>query len=113
MHELSIAANIVEIAEEYAQKNNASVINEIEIDVGELSGVVIEALEFAMDSIIKNTILENSKILINHITGLAKCLECRHEFPVSSLYENCPHCNEFNLEIIKGDELRVKSLIVE
>lgn len=113
MHELSIATNIVEIAVEYAEKNNASVVKEIEIEVGELSGVVVEALEFAMDSATKQTILENAKVKIDFIHGKAKCNHCGHEFPVSSIYEVCPKCNSYNSEIIKGKELRVKSLIVD
>ena len=113
MHELSIATNIIEIATEYAEKNNASVIKEIEIEIGELSGVVVEALEFAMESATKDTLLENAKISINYIPGRAKCLNCRNEFPVASLYETCPECNTFNPEIIKGNELRIKSLIID
>ena len=113
MHELSIATNIVEIALEYAKKNNAEEVREIEIEVGELSGVVIQALEFAMDSATKNTIIENAKIILNKVKGYAKCLNCQNEFSATSLYEECPKCNTFNPEIIRGKELQVKSLVVE
>ena len=60
MHELSIAMNVIEIADEYAAKANATVVKEIEIEVGELSGVVLDALEFAMEVAVKNTILEQA-----------------------------------------------------
>lgn len=113
MHELSIAQSIIDIAEDYTKKNNASKVNEIEIEVGDLSGVVIEALEFAMDSATKKTMLENAKVNIIAIPGLAECKDCQHEYPVNQLYETCPKCNSYVAEIKSGKELRVKSLIVD
>ncbi|MFC2138417.1 hydrogenase maturation nickel metallochaperone HypA [Bacteroidota bacterium] len=113
MHELSIAQNIVEIAEEYAVKNNASIITEVEIEVGEMSGVVIEALEFAMQSATLETMLSGAKVEIIDIKGKAKCIDCQNEFFISSLFEVCPKCNSFHSEIISGKELRVKSILIE
>jgi len=113
MHELSIAQNIVEIAEEYALKNNAEIITEIEIEVGEMSGVVVEALEFAMQSATLDTMLSKAKMDIINIKGKVKCLECKTEFFASSLFDVCPKCNSFHTEIISGKELRVKSILVE
>ena len=49
MHELSIAVNIVEIAEENARKEDAKLISEIELEIGSQSGVVLEALELALE----------------------------------------------------------------
>lgn len=113
MHELSIAENIVEIAEEYAVKNNALKILEIEIEVGEMSGVVIEALEFAMESAIIDTLLMDANIKIIEIKGTARCIGCNRKFPVSALYETCPVCNSFEMEILTGKELRIKSITIE
>ena len=113
MHELSIATNIVEIAEESAKQSNTTVITEIELEVGELSGVVYEALEFAMVEAVKNTMLQNAKRIIIRIKGLAKCSECLHEFYVDDIFTPCPKCQSFKNDIIQGKELRVKSLIAE
>jgi hydrogenase nickel incorporation protein HypA/HybF len=61
MHELSIAMNIIDIANEQAKINNLSAIDEIEIEVGELSGVETDALKFAMEVVTRDTILEKSR----------------------------------------------------
>jgi len=37
----------------------------VEVDVGDISGVVYDALEFALQSAIKGTILENSHFRLN------------------------------------------------
>ena len=111
MHELSIAMSIVEIAEENAAM--AGVKNEIQIEVGNLSGVVDEALEFALEEAVKNTILKNAKRMVIKTPGKAKCLECSHEFAVDDVFTPCPNCSSFNNEIVSGQELRVKSMLGE
>jgi hydrogenase nickel incorporation protein HypA/HybF len=113
MHEFSIAVSIVEIASENARRENASVVKEIEIEVGELSGVVIEALEFCMDAAVKDSIMEGAKWNILRVSGRARCRACSHEYAISELYSVCPECGSPAPEIIQGRELRVKSLLVE
>ena len=39
MHELSIVMSIIDIAEQQAKKANAVWVDEIELDIGELSGM--------------------------------------------------------------------------
>lgn len=113
MHELSIAMSIVEIAKENAQQANKKTITEIELEVGNLSGVVYEALEFAMEEAVKNTLLENASIKVIKIKGIARCSSCSHEFDVDDIFTPCPKCQSFQNEIIQGKELKVKSLIAE
>lgn len=47
MHELSVVMSIIKTAEDEARKNNAIGIEEIELDIGELSRVEITAFDFA------------------------------------------------------------------
>lgn len=47
MHELSFVMSIINIAENGARKNNAIGIEEIELDIVELSGVEMSAFDFA------------------------------------------------------------------
>ena len=113
MHELSIATSIIDIAEEEVKKADAHKVLEINLDIGELAGVVIEAMEFAMDVVVKNTVLENANVVINKIPGMAKCYDCGKEHPVEDLYSPCPDCNSYRNEIIQGRELKISSLVVE
>jgi len=113
MHEFSLVLNIIDIVTEYAVRENAKEVKEVEIEVGELSGVVYDALEFALQTAVKGTIMENSAVHINLIKGLARCTECSHEYETSSLFKPCPKCNACAPDIIKGKELRVKSIVIE
>ena len=49
---------------------------------------------------------------IEVIAGWAKCLECEMEYPVYHAYDGCPDCKSYFKDILRGKELRVKSLEV-
>jgi hydrogenase nickel incorporation protein HypA/HybF len=112
MHELSIVMSIVEIAQQQASNANASIIEEIELDIGTLSGIEMNALDFAWQQGIKETILENAIRKINRIEGKANCLDCDKEFAIEHYYDACPTCGGHLINILQGKELKVKSLII-
>lgn len=112
MHELSIVMSIVDIAQREAGKANALVVDEIELDIGELSGVEMNALEFAWNQAIKQTILENAVKKINIISGKAICVDCATAFSMKNFYDACPACGGHFINIEQGKELRVRSLVV-
>lgn len=69
MHELSIARSIVELVEEQADNRGASVVEELELEIGHLSGVEIQTLEFALDSAIKGSKLEKAGLSVIILRG--------------------------------------------
>jgi len=113
MHEFSIAMSIIEIAENEAKKAKSSVVSELVLDVGTMAGIEFHALDFAMESAIKNTILENAKIVVNKIQAKAKCISCESEFDIQSSFDPCPECGGFYHNILSGKELKVRSLVVD
>ena len=113
MHELSVAQNIIEIVKENAEKLQAKTVTEVELDIGTISGVVKENLEFAMEVAVKNTILEGAIIKIHVIQANAKCRNCSKEFEMDDIYSMCPHCQSIEYDIISGRELKVKSIKIE
>ena len=113
MHELSIAMSIVDIAADYAARDNAKCVTEIEIEVGTLAGVVIDALDFAMEAAIKNTICEGAKWNIIEIKAKGSCPDKNKNYEISDLYSPCPYCGKYGHELTQGKELRVKSLMVD
>jgi len=113
MHEFSIAVNMVDIALDYAEKSNAKRVNEIELEIGKLSGVVYDAMEFAMQAAIKGTLLEGANIKIVAPPGMAQCHQCKQQFRVENIFDACPKCGAYNPKVISGKELRVKSLNID
>ena len=113
MHELSIAMGIVDLAEKEAKKAGAKKIRTIELEIGKLAGIEMEALDFAWPVATKNTMLENAILQVIQPEGLAKCAECGHEFAVKNLFDTCPACNSYFKDIFQGKELRIKALVVD
>jgi hydrogenase nickel incorporation protein HypA/HybF len=112
MHELSIVMSIVDIAQQQAAAANAHAIEEIEMDIGCLSTIEMNAFEFAWRQGIKQTILQNAIKKINRIKGKANCTDCDTEFALENVYDACPVCGGHFIHITQGKELRVKSLVV-
>jgi hydrogenase nickel incorporation protein HypA/HybF len=112
MHEFSIAMNIINIATAEAGKAKANEIREIEIEIGQASGVVREALEFALESAVKETVLEKAAIIIHEIRSIAECTSCKHRFQTDSPVSICPECGDITANLVSGRELKVKSITV-
>ena len=112
MHELSIAMGIVKIAESETAKAHAQKVECIELEIGNLAGVELEALEFVWPSAVKDTVLDQAELKITRIAGRGKCADCGHEFHLDNYYDPCPNCNSFLKSILQGKELRVKALEV-
>ena len=114
MHEMSIAANILEIAELQAAEAGASVINRIEIDVGRLAGVEITALEFCFETARRTSgPAAGSTLLIHPVEGRGRCRECGRDFPVDFFVAVCPECGTAAVEILQGRELKVRCINVD
>ncbi|MCA6450564.1 MAG: hydrogenase maturation nickel metallochaperone HypA [Chitinophagaceae bacterium] len=112
MHELSIVMSIVELASAQASRHDASVIEEIELDIGCLSGIEMESFDFAWKQAVKRTILENARRTVNRIEGRALCLDCNTDFTMEHLYDGCPNCGSHLSQIRSGKELKLRSLVL-
>jgi hydrogenase nickel incorporation protein HypA/HybF len=112
MHELSIVMSIIDIAEKEINNAGGGIVDEIELDIGHLSTIEMEAFDFAWQQGIKGSFLEDAKLMVNRIEGKAKCLECDLEFLIENYDDSCPVCSGHFNQIIQGKELRVKTITV-
>ena len=112
MHELSIIASIVEIAETEVRKAGATRVESIELEIGELAGVEFSALDFAWEVGVGQSVLEHAERQLRRIGGRARCSDCGHSFAMQALYDACPACGSYFSEITQGKELSVKALTV-
>ena len=72
MHELSLANEVIKIAEYEAGRNNAGLITEITIEAGIFSGVEIDAFRSALEIVSKDTVLSDAHLKIIRIN--AQCI---------------------------------------
>ena len=113
MHELSIAMNIVEICTEEASKAGAQTVSKVELEIGTISGVIPDALEFSWDVAIRDTPIENARLAISLVQARARCLDCKKEFELDDVLNPCPSCGSFGNEILQGKELKIKAITID
>lgn len=113
MHELGLTQNIVDIALQHAEREKAQKILAITVEIGELSGVIAEAVEFAFDVCSKGTLAEGAHLEIRHIDGRGQCLDCNKQAKISTLTHVCPNCGSLALETIAGQEMKFTEMEID
>jgi hydrogenase nickel incorporation protein HypA/HybF len=111
MHELSIAISLVEAAQEEMQKLGRVEVLAIHLELGPLSGVVRDALEFSYQMACADTPLAGSRLVIEDISVLIDCQICMVPREIVSLQEFCcAVCGGAGGAVLRGRELRVAAL---
>ena len=113
MHELSIALNIVEIAQDEAERLGGRV-SAVHIKVGALSGVTREALLSSYEIACFDTPLAGSQLVIEAVPVVVFCPRCQATRGLSSVQLFCcAECGEPTGDVRAGRELEVVALEIE
>ncbi|MCX7872096.1 MAG: hydrogenase maturation nickel metallochaperone HypA [Verrucomicrobiae bacterium] len=113
MHEVGIMANVLRIAEETARRNEAERILRLKVRIGVMSGVVMEALEFAFEALKKGTMAEGADLDIDVVSASCWCEECKIEYEPDEIDFLCPKCGGGNIKLQKGREMELVSIDYE
>jgi len=112
MHEMSLAAGILQLVEDAAVRERFSRVRRIGLEAGALSGVEVSALRFALAAIAPGTCLEGAQVEIDEPPGRAWCLPCGVTVEIRTRLDDCPHCGGHQLQATAGMELKLRELIV-
>ena len=110
VHEVSIMAEAVRMAVESAQAAGARRVTGLRLRVGILSGAVPEAMRFAWDVVIRDTLAAGARLEIESVPGLCWCGDCRAEFECAEIFNECPRCHNVSGELRRGRELEIASV---
>jgi hydrogenase nickel incorporation protein HypA/HybF len=107
MHEMAIAQSVFDIAFGEANKHAAAKIRKIKLSVGEFSGVVKDALYFALEVLKKDTPAADAEIEIEVVKLTAVCETCGEvDCKLSDLKFTCLECDG-QLTITAGRDMKV------
>ncbi len=113
MHELSIAMSIVDLAQEEAQQRKVK-ITAVHLKVGQLSGVVKDALLSCYGMACAGTPLEGTELVVEDVPVEIFCAECNAPRQISSMqWFCCPECGTPSAAVVHGKELEVTALEIE
>ncbi|MFQ5568967.1 MAG: hydrogenase maturation nickel metallochaperone HypA [Rhodothermales bacterium] len=113
MHELSIAQSILDAVQREMTEKNLPVVSEVGVQVGALSGVLPNALQFCFEAIIKETPLADCRLIIEHIPVRGRCKACGRSFEVEHFFFCCPTCQSGQIDVTHGYELDIAYLEIE
>ena len=111
MHEMGIALQIVKIAADAIPDNAMNIpVKRVNIQVGKLTAVVPESLQFCFEVAIKETPLVGADLSIEEIPIRARCPKCKFEWTITDPEFKCGKCDNGAIDIISGQELHVTSI---
>ena len=60
----------------------------------------------------RGTPLENTKLIVNIVPGMAECEDCDEIFNVIECNGYCPNCNSFNKTVLSGKDFTIREIHV-
>lgn len=112
MHEYPITQRIIEIAGEYAAKNNETEVKVINLVVGDYSGYVASSIELYFDIIAEGTLCEKAKLNIERVIPKLRCGSCGELFVRKPFSFECPNCKGEGGPTEIGQEFYIRSIEV-
>jgi hydrogenase nickel incorporation protein HypA/HybF len=108
MHELSIATAIVDHAAEVARDRGATGVSAVTVRIGELAGVVPDALAFSFDVAREGTPVAGARLVVEEVTARAYCEPCGDSFAVGMPpFLWCPTCDRPSAGLSTGREMQI------
>jgi hydrogenase nickel incorporation protein HypA/HybF len=97
---MALTESIVEIALEEARKQGARKVTRVSLDIGALSSVEPEALEFCFSAVASGT-------------AAGWCLDCEQSVPLAERFGACPRCGGYRVRMTAGDELKIREMEID
>jgi hydrogenase nickel incorporation protein HypA/HybF len=105
--------SIIDIALAEAAKAEAQTIDEIEVEVGQLAGVMLESLDFCLQAAAHSTMAASATFTLIPTPGQGHCLTCQRGVMISEFPAQCPACGGFGVQITAGTELKLRSISID
>lgn len=123
MHDISAARAIVDTVLQAAAERQAKRIDGVRLELGAMTMLDPEQLEFWTHELLRGTIGEEAAIEITQRSLVARCGSCGYEGPIEvpddPIYHlmpftpTCPECGATELELLTGQECVVESIRVQ
>lgn len=109
MHELGIVIEIFELLDEISEEKNLKVIKSVNIEAGELCGILPDYFRECWKAARLGGKYENTELRLDILPAFARC-ECGNEFEMMKCSRICPACKKSNYTIISGKEFNITQI---
>lgn len=109
---MSLAEGILQLVEDAARQQEFSRVTAVWLEIGQLSGVEVEAMKFCFDAVTRDSIADGARLEIISLPGTGWCMACSQTMPMTEVFGECPQCGSHQMQVTGGTEMRVKELEV-
>lgn len=110
MHELGIARNLIDVTlATLRERCSVSPVTVVEIEVGRMTAVVPDSLQFYFDVLKKGTALDEAQLRIESIALQTRCTACGLEESPDLPTLRCSVCGNVSA-VYRGRELRLVAI---
>jgi hydrogenase nickel incorporation protein HypA/HybF len=113
MHELSVAAGILDVVRQYVPMSQAPLVRTVRLRVGEMAGVLPESLDFCFGAIVAGTPYALASLEIERVPARGTCGACGACVEASPPESCCSVCGSFGITLSSGEELQVVDVEIE
>lgn len=108
MHEISLLENVREILQNQAQQQGFTQVKLVHLEIGALSCVAQDALQFGFAAVMKDSLAENAQLVLTTVAGVGFCSACQKTVPLETLHDPCCFCGQFGITVTSGEQMRIK-----
>ena len=112
MHEISLLENVREILQDHAEQQNFKRVKKITLVIGQLSCIEPDALRFAFDAVMQDSLAEGAELTLRQLAGQGKCNACQQIVVMHELYDSCELCAHPFVTVTGGNDMTIQDLIV-
>ncbi len=106
MHEMSLVQGLLVQLGELAGEHGKEKVITVTMEIGPLSGVVIDSFEFAFDALAGESVLtRDAKLIVESPPPLYRCCGCGKEIRADRRPHSCPLCKETLITTEGSDDL--------
>ncbi len=109
---MSLAEGVLQLIEDAARKQEFERVTAVWLEIGQLSGVEVEAMSFCFDVVTRDSIADGARLEIIALPGTGWCMKCAMTVPMAEVFGECPQCGGHQMQVTGGTEMRVKELEV-
>ena len=113
MHELALTEGILRIVSSECEKNAFTRVLQIDLQIGEFSGVIPGCIEEFFPLAAKGTPAEGAKLVMHTVPAAFECRDCGFHGPLPRGTAACPECGSEQIRMTAGREFFVENLVVE
>ncbi len=114
MHEISLVEAMLGQLSDLAAENGAAKITKITIEIGLLSGVVVDSFRFGFEVLSGNDdLVRGAELVIISSPVTYRCAQCGQAQTTDTKPDCCLHCGELFLIPEGGDDLILRQVEME